>query len=77
MDRELQKLSKYNKDTIVDIAAEVCYLSSEAMLLDAQSFFYHNLSFVGCYWWILIGINNHRHKDQILLVFTSLFYVTI
>ena len=39
MDRELQKLSKYNKDTIVDIAAEVCYLSSEAMLLDAQSFF--------------------------------------
>ena len=46
MDRELQKLSKYNKDTIVDIAAEVCYLSSEAMLLDAQSFFYHNLSFV-------------------------------
>ena len=39
MDRELQKLSKYNKDTIVDIAAEVCYLSSEAMLLDDQSFF--------------------------------------
>ncbi len=26
MDRELHKLSKYNKDTIVDIAAEVSYV---------------------------------------------------